>query len=87
MVIKNNANRPKFLTHKAPITAAAHNIHKYFFIAFQRKSDDISCESSAMQRIHIAEDSHEISSLIFFQRKNEKKKKLKYRLLQFFFAL
>ena len=24
-------------THKAPITTAADNIHKYFFIVFQRK--------------------------------------------------
>ena len=28
---------PNFLTLKAPITTAADDIHKYFFIVFQRK--------------------------------------------------
>ena len=31
-----NKNR-LYLTHKAPITTAADDIHKYFFIVFQRK--------------------------------------------------
>ena len=41
------------LTLKVPITTAADDIHKYFFIVFLEKTRlDISCESSARQRIH-----------------------------------
>ena len=41
-------------THKAPITTAADNIHKYFFIVFSEKIRcDFSSESSARQRIHM----------------------------------
>ena len=41
------------LTLKAPITTAADDIYKYFFIVLQKKKRlDVSSESSAMQRIH-----------------------------------
>ena len=48
-----------FLTLKAPITTAADDIHKYFFIVFffflflEKIRLDILCESSARQRIHM----------------------------------
>ena len=43
-----------FLTLKVPITTAADDIHEYFFIVVLEKIRlDISCESSARQRIHI----------------------------------
>ena len=45
------------LTLKAPITTAADGFHKYFFIVFQRKYD-----------LKFQLDSHEKSSLIFFER-------------------
>ena len=41
---------------KAPVTTAADDIHKCFFIVFQRKEKirlDVSSESSARQRIHM----------------------------------
>ena len=42
------------LTLKAPITTAADDIHKYFFIVFSEKIRlDVSSESSARQRIHM----------------------------------
>ena len=42
------------LTLKAPITTAADNIHKHFFIVFSEKIRlDVSSESSARQRIHM----------------------------------
>ena len=44
------------LTLKAPITTAADDIHKSFFILFffsEKIRLDISCESSARQRIHM----------------------------------
>ena len=56
---------------------AADDIHKYFFYCFSEKIRlDVSSESSARQRIHmkilalfsLTEDSHENSSLIFFER-------------------
>ena len=41
-------------TLKAPITTAADNNHKYFFIVFSEKIRlDVSSESSAGQRIHM----------------------------------
>ena len=44
----------KILTLKAPVTTAADNIHKYFFYCFPKKIRlDVSCESSARQRIHM----------------------------------
>ena len=37
-----------------PVMTAADDIHKYFFIVFSEKIGlDISCESSAWQRIHV----------------------------------
>ena len=52
------------LTFKAPVTTTAEDIHKYFFIVFQRKLRlDASSESSARQRIHLKHQ-----SLIFFER-------------------
>ena len=43
-----------YLTFGAPITTAADDIHKYFFIVFQRKIRlDVSSESSARQRIRM----------------------------------
>ena len=42
------------LTLKGPIRTAADNIHKYFLHCFSEKIIlDISCESSARQRIHM----------------------------------
>ena len=42
------------LTLKAPTTTAADDIHQYFFIFFSEKIRlDISCESSARQKIHM----------------------------------
>ena len=64
---------------KAPITTAADDIHKYFFIAFSEKiSLDVSCESSARQRIRMKNQA-------LFPSK-DKSKKLKCRLLQFLFG-
>ena len=43
-----------YLTLKAPITTAADDIHKYFFIVFSEKIRlGVSSESSARQRIHM----------------------------------
>ena len=47
----NDIQKP--LTLKVPITTAADYIHKYFFIVFRKIRLDISCESSARQRIHM----------------------------------
>ena len=48
------AHRRITLTLKVPITTAADNIYKYFFIFFSEKIRfDISCESSARQKIHV----------------------------------
>ena len=67
------------LSLKAPITTAADDIHKYLFIfVFQRKQDDISCESSARQRIHLKHQALFSSE--------DKSKKLKCRLLQCLFG-
>ena len=50
--IKNLASL--HLTLKAPITTAADDIHKYFFIVFLEKIRlDVSSESSAKQTIHM----------------------------------
>ena len=49
----------RVLTLKAPIMTAADDIHKYFFIVFRENKTDVSSES---------EDSHEKSSLSFFER-------------------
>ena len=67
------------LTHKAPITTAADDIHKYFFHCFSEKIRlDASSESSAGQRIHM-------KNQVLFSSKH-KSKKLKCRLLQFLFG-
>ena len=61
------------LTLKAPLTTAADDIHKYFFIFFSEKIDfDISCESSARQRIHMKHQ-----ALFSLKNKIKKKKKKK----------
>ena len=66
-------------TLKAPFTTAAHDIYEYFFIIFSEKIRlDISCESSARQRIHME---HQAT----FPYK-DKSKKIKCRLLQFLFG-
>ena len=42
------------MAYKAPITMAEDDIHKYFFHCFSEKIRlDVSCESSARQRIHM----------------------------------
>ena len=64
------------LTLKAPIRTAADDIHKYFFIVFQRF--DVSSESSARQRIHM-------QSQALFSSK-DKSKTSKCRLLQFLYG-
>ena len=72
-------NIENFLTLKAPITTAADDIHKYFFIVFSEKIRlDVSGESSARQRIHLKHQA-------LFSSK-DKSKKLKCRLLQFLFG-
>ena len=66
---------------KAPITTAADDIHKYFFIEFSEKIRlAVSSESSASarQRIHMKNQA-------LFSSK-DKSKKLKCRLLQFLFG-
>ena len=45
------------LTLKAPITTAADDIHKYFFIVFLEK-----------KRLDVSSESSEKTSLIFFER-------------------
>ena len=66
----------RVLTLKAPITTAADNIHKYFFIVFSEKIRlYVSSKSSARQRIHLKNQA-------LFSSK-DKSKKLKCRLLQF----
>ena len=68
-----------YLTFGTPITTAAEDIHKYFFIVFQRKIRlDVSSEFSARQRIRM-------KNQVLFSSK-EKSKKLKRRLLQFLFG-
>ena len=69
------------LTLNAPITTAADDIHKYFFIVFffsEKIRLDVSSESSARQRIHMKNQAL-FSSI-------DKSKKLKCRLLQFLFG-
>ena len=67
------------LTLKAPITTAADDIHKYFFLCFSGKIRlEFSSESSARQRIHLKNQA-------LFSSK-DKSKKLKCRLLQFLFG-
>ena len=67
------------LTLKAPITTAADDIYKYLFIVFEKKIRlDISCESSARQRIHMKHQA-------LFPSK-AKSRKIKCRLLQFLFG-
>ena len=66
-------------TLKAPITSAADNIHKYFFIVFSEKTRlDVSSESSARQRIHMKNEALCSSK--------DNSKKLKCCLLQFLFG-
>ena len=68
------------LTLKAPITTAADDIHKYFFIVFfsEKIGLDVSSESSARQRIH------KKNQALFSSK--DKSKKLKCRLRQFLFG-
>ena len=64
---------------KVPITTATDDVHKYFFHCFSKKiRPDVSCESSARQRIHLEHQ-------VLFSSK-DKSKKLKCRLLQFLFG-
>ena len=62
------------LTLKVPITTAADDIHKYFFIVFQRKVN----QKKAKQRIHMKNQA-------LFSSK-DKSKKLKCCLLLFLFG-
>ena len=65
-----------YSTLKGPITTAADDIHKSFFIVFSEKIRlDVSRESSARQRIHMKNQA--LFSL------KDKSKKLNCRLLQF----
>ena len=63
------------LTLKAPITTAADDIHKYFFIVYQRK------KNLMFQVNPLLEDSDNKKQAFFLR--NIKFKKLKCRLLQF----
>ena len=59
------------LTLKAPFRTAADDTHKYFFIVFTEKiGPDISCESSAKQRIHMKHQA--LFSLIKVAKKKKK---------------
>ena len=70
---------PAHLCFKAPVTTAADDIHKYFFHCFSEKIRlEISCESTARQRIHMKNQA-------LFSSK-DKGKNLKCRLLQFLFG-
>ena len=61
------------------MTTAADDIHEYFFIVFSVKIRlDVSCESSARQRIHMKNQA-------LFSSK-DKRKRLKCRLLQYLFG-
>ena len=62
------------LTLKAPITTAADDIHKYL----EKIKLVVSNESSARQRIHLK------NQALFSS--EDKRKKLKCRLLQFFYV-
>ena len=72
---------------------AADDIHKYFFIVFSEKIRlDISCKSSAKQRVHIKKASESfagqrihLKNQALFSWKG-KSKKLRCRLLQFLFG-
>ena len=66
------------LNHKAPITTAADDIHKYFFSLFFRENNNVSSEASARQRIHMKNQA-------LFSSK-DKSKKIKCHLLQFLFG-
>ena len=68
------------LNLKTPITTAADDIHKYFFNFYftEKIRLDISCESSARQRIHMQ------NQALFSS--EDKSKKLKCCLLQFLFG-
>ena len=69
---------PYTLTLEAPITTAADDIHKYFFIIFPEKIRlNVSSESSA--RIHM-------KNQVLFSSK-DKSKKFKCCLLQFLFGV
>ena len=57
-----NYKCPSVFALKVPITTAADNILKYFFNFSMKTSLDISCESCQ------ADDSHEISRLVFFEK-------------------
>ena len=62
-----------------PITTAADDIHKYFFVGFSEKIRlDVSSESSARLRIHMKDQA-------LFSSK-DKSKKLKCHPLQFLFG-
>ena len=65
------------LTFKGPITTAVDNIHKYFFILFQRRLD-ISYQFSARQRIHMKHQALFSVKIIV--------KKIKCHLQQFLFG-
>ena len=68
-----------FLTLKVPITTAADDIHKYFFIVFQKKLDLMfQFNSFARQMIHMKNQA--LFSL------KDKSKKIKCCLLQFLFG-
>ena len=66
------------MTLKAPITAAADDTHKYFFIVSKKIRLDVSSESSARHRIHM-------KNQVLFSLK-DKSKKLKCHMLQFLFG-
>ena len=71
---------PSSLTLMAPITIAADDSLEYFFHCFSEKIRlDISCESSAWQRIHMKHQA------LFFLK--DKSKKIKCHLRQFCLAL
>ena len=70
-------NNSEHLKHQ--ITTAADDIHKYFYIVFQKKIRfDVSSESSARQRIHMKNQA--------LLSAKDKSKKLRCRLLQCLFG-
>ena len=66
LVSMSASTLPSVLTLKVPITTAVDDILKFFFLIFQRKQVVIFHVN------HLADDSHEISRLVFFEKLKKK---------------
>ena len=85
MYLSIQADKPCYTAHlnfkltlKAPITTAADDIHNFFHCFSEKIRLDVSSESSAKQRIHMA------NQALFSS--EDKSKKVKCSLLQFLFG-